>query len=104
MYVLKFPSTQSVLSVRFEVGVSLLLAPARADKRGPKVPFPLRLVENSGIAARDSPESTHRSSGESRVLLKALVVNFRNFKRTLETVCQKFCETHYNKYLGQDMY
>ena len=37
----------SVLSVRFEVGVSLLLAPARADKRGPKASFPL--VENAGI-------------------------------------------------------
>ena len=36
-----------VLSVRSEVGVSLLLAPARADKRSPKVPFPL--VENAGI-------------------------------------------------------
>ena len=31
----------TVLSVRFEVGVSLLLAPAGADKRGPKAPFPL---------------------------------------------------------------
>ena len=30
-----------VLSVRFEVGVSLLLAPAGADKRGAKTPFPL---------------------------------------------------------------
>ena len=29
----------AVLSVRFEVGVSLLLAPAGADKRGPKAPF-----------------------------------------------------------------
>ena len=37
----------TVLSVRFEVGVSLLLAPAGADKRGPKAPFPL--VENAGI-------------------------------------------------------
>ena len=37
----------SVLSVRFEVGVSLLLAAAGADKRGPKAPFPL--VENVGI-------------------------------------------------------
>ena len=37
----------AVLSVRFEVGVSLLLAPAGADKRGPKAPFPL--VENAGI-------------------------------------------------------
>ena len=36
-----------MLSVRFEVGVSLLLAPAGADKRGPKAPFPL--VENAGI-------------------------------------------------------
>ena len=30
-----------VLSVRFEVGVSLLLAPAGADKKGPLAPFPL---------------------------------------------------------------
>ena len=30
-----------VLSVRFEVGVFLLLGPARADKRGSKAPFPL---------------------------------------------------------------
>ena len=37
----------AVLSVRFEVAVSLLLAPAGADKRGPKAPFPL--VENAGI-------------------------------------------------------
>ena len=37
----------AVLSVRFEVGVSLLLAPTRTDKRGPKAPFPL--VENAGI-------------------------------------------------------
>ena len=36
-----------MLSVRFEVGVSLLLAPTRADKRDPKAPFPL--VENAGI-------------------------------------------------------
>ena len=38
---------QAVLSVRFEVGVSLLLALTGADKRGPKAPFPL--VENAGI-------------------------------------------------------
>ena len=37
----------AVLSVRFEVGVSLLLAPAGADKRSLKAPFPL--VENAGI-------------------------------------------------------
>ena len=36
----------TVLSVTFEVGVSLLLAPAGADKKGPKAPFPL--VENAG--------------------------------------------------------
>ena len=30
-----------VHSARFEVGVSLLLAPTGADKRGPKAPFPL---------------------------------------------------------------
>ena len=33
--------SSAVLSVRFVVGVSLLLAPAGADKRGPKAPFPL---------------------------------------------------------------
>ena len=59
----------SVLSVRFEVGVSLLLAPARADKRGPKAPFPQ--VENRNTAG-DSQESTRRSSSGSLVLLKAL--------------------------------
>ena len=37
----------AVLSVRFEVGVSLLLAPAGADKSGLEAPFPL--VENAGI-------------------------------------------------------
>ena len=39
--------TFTLLSVRFEVGVSLLLAPAEADKRGPKAPFPL--MENVGV-------------------------------------------------------
>ena len=39
--------TLSALSVRFVVGVSLLLAPAGADKESPKTPFPL--VENAGI-------------------------------------------------------
>ena len=39
--------TLTVLSVRFEVGVSLLLAAAGADKTGPKAPFPL--VENAGV-------------------------------------------------------
>ena len=40
-------SFRAVFSVRFEVGVSLLIAPAGADKRGPKAPFPL--VENAGM-------------------------------------------------------
>ena len=44
----------AVLSVRFEVGVSLLLAPAAADKRGLKTPLPL--VEN----ARMQPEIRKR--------------------------------------------
>ena len=39
--------SKAVLSVRFEVGVSLLLAPAVADKRGPKAPF--ALVGYAGI-------------------------------------------------------
>ena len=39
--------SNTVLSERFEVGVSLLLARARADKRGPKAPF--RLVGYAGI-------------------------------------------------------
>ena len=59
----------AVLSIRFEIGVSLLLAPAGADKRGPKVPFPL--VENA-IIQLAIRESTLRSSGGSRVLLKPL--------------------------------
>ena len=40
-------SSMSELSVKFEVGVSLLLAPARADKRGLGAPFPV--VKNAGI-------------------------------------------------------
>ena len=56
-----------MLSVRFDVGVSLLLAPARADKRGPKAPIPL--VENAGIM----PAIRKRvARALSRVLLKAL--------------------------------
>ena len=65
--------TMSVLSVRLEVGVSLLLALTEADKRGPKVPFPP--LENAGIQLAILQESTHQSSGGSRVLLKALNVN-----------------------------
>ena len=44
----------AVLSVRFEAGVSLLLAPTGADKRGPKAPFPL--VEKAGIQRRFTRE------------------------------------------------
>ena len=47
-------SGKAVLLVRFEVGVSLLLAPAGADKRGLMTPFPL--VEN----ARLQPEIRKR--------------------------------------------
>ena len=57
-----------MLSVRFEVGVYLLLAPAGADKRGPKAPFPL--VEKCRNTVGDSQESTR--CGVSRVLMKAL--------------------------------
>ena len=31
------------------------------------------------------------------------VVNRENFKRTSETVCQKFCETHRKPFLGNSM-
>ena len=68
---------RTVLSVRFEVGVSLLVAPVGADKRGPGAPSPL--VENAGIQpvlARDSQES----SSLSRVLLKALQKDFVCYK------------------------
>ena len=43
-----------MLSVRFEVGVYLLLAPAGADKRDPKAPFPL--VGYAGIQPEYPPE------------------------------------------------
>ena len=43
----KIQVLQSVLSVRFEVGVSLLLAPAGVDKRSTKGPF--SLVGYAGI-------------------------------------------------------
>ena len=59
----------SVLSVRFEVGVSLLPAPTGADKRGPKAPFPQ--VENTGIQPAIR-KRTRRSSGGSQVLLTTL--------------------------------
>ena len=49
-----------VHSVRFEVGVSLLLAPTRADKKGLKAPFPL--VEN---ASRIKPAIRKREPGRA---------------------------------------
>ena len=39
-----------MLSVRFQVGVSLFLAPIGAENRGSKAPFPL--VEVAGMAIR----------------------------------------------------
>ena len=65
--------TFPVLSVRFEVGVSLVLAPARADKRG-RGPF--SFSGKCRNAASDLQESTSRSSGGSRISLKALLSNF----------------------------
>ena len=56
-----------VFSVRFEIGVSLLLAPAGADKlMGPQGP-----ISSSGKCrntARDLQESTRRSSSGNWVL------------------------------------
>ena len=62
-----------VLSIRFDVGVSLLLAPARADKRGPKASFPL--VENAGIQPAIRKKVPARAPEGSRVLLKALAIS-----------------------------
>ena len=63
-------NTPPVLSVRFEVGVSLLLAPARADKKGPKAPFPL--VVYAGIQPAIQKRVPARAPVGSWVLLKAL--------------------------------
>ena len=41
-----------MLLVRLEVGVSLLLAPAGADKRGPLAPFPLVGYAGTQLAIR----------------------------------------------------
>ena len=62
----------AVLSVRFEVGVSCLLAPAGADERGPKAPFPP--VENAGIQLTNSQESTCQNCSGRRGLLKDCTV------------------------------
>ena len=62
-----------MLSVRFEVGVSLLLAPGRADKRGPKVPFLLvGYAEYSWTFAREQPPELRQELGltESNDCLK----------------------------------
>ena len=58
-----------MLSVKFEVGVSLLLAPAGADKRGPKAPmqeysrqfareFPPELRQEPGFTESTGPKSS----------------------------------------------
>ena len=54
--------TCAVLSVRFEVGVSILLAHAEADKHS----FSSCRVPVCRNTASDSQESTHRSSGWSQ--------------------------------------
>ena len=54
----------SVLSVKFEVGVSLLLAPAGADKRGPKTPFlQWKMQEYSRQFTREYPPELRREPG-----------------------------------------
>ena len=54
----------AVLSVKFEVGVSLLLAPAGADKRGPKAPFPqVENAEYNRQFAREFPLELRREPG-----------------------------------------
>ena len=60
-----YPITpQAVLSVLFEVGVSLLLAPAGADKRGPKTPFPLvEMQEYNRRFPREYPPELRREPG-----------------------------------------
>ena len=66
-----------MLSVRFEVGVSLLLAASRADKRAPKVPF--LLVENAGIQPvirRRIPTGAQRELG----LTESTVVSFQRYE------------------------
>ena len=63
----------TVLSVRSEVGVSLLLAPTGADKRGPKAFSSSGKCRNT---AGDSQEGTCWSSGGSQVLLKVLLSKY----------------------------
>ena len=60
-----------MLSVRLEVGVSLLLVPAELIKGLPRPLFPL--VENAGIQPAICKRVPVGSSGGSRVLLKALI-------------------------------
>ena len=68
----------AVLSVRFEVGVSLLLAPAGADKRGPKAPFLLvgLMQEYSRQFAREYPPEVRREPGltESTVAIVKFLI------------------------------
>ena len=54
----------SVLSVRFELGVSLLLAPTRVHKKDPKAPFPqVEMHEYSWRFARECLPELRREPG-----------------------------------------
>ena len=64
-----------MLSVKFGVGVSLLLAPAEADKRGPMAPF--SLVVNAGVQpaiCKKVPPELQREPG----LTESTAVNCRS--------------------------
>ena len=87
-----------MLSVRFEVVVSLLLAPVGADKRGPKAPFPL--VEIVGNTAGDLQESTRRSSGGSQVLLKALQLGYQLNKFRFDVITETLIRLLNTRRLG----
>ena len=66
--------SQSVLSVRFEVGVSLLLGQAGADRRAGRPQGPFSSSGKCRNTASNSLESTCQSSSKSQILLKALPV------------------------------
>ena len=70
-----------MLSVRFEVGVSLLLAPARAGKRDPKAPFPP--VENAGIQPVIRKRVNARAPAGAGSYLKTLVIWSYDLKRVI---------------------
>ena len=76
-----------VLSIRFEVGVSVLPAPAGADK-GVLAPF--ALVENAGIQP-----AIHRKYPPElrRVLLKALAISYP-LENTCASTLNSFTTSH----------